>query len=85
MIGHMVKKIDPTYLPWMTAGFGLVVVVLNSINSRMFYSFLKRQPLGLEHAYMPRFPAEDLLSLVGFILFFGGITVGIKGLKNDRR
>jgi len=51
----------------------------------MFYAFLKKQALGLEHAYMPRFPADELLTLVGFVLFFGGITVGVKRLKNDRR
>jgi len=79
------KKSRHIFLPWITAGLGLAVVVLHFINSSMFYAFLKKQALGLEHAYMPRFPADELLTLVGFVLFFGGITVGVKRLKNDRR
>jgi hypothetical protein len=77
----MRKTSSPVYLPWITAGLGLAVVVLNFINSSMFYAFLKKQPVELDHAYMPHFPAEELLSLIGFVLFFGGIIIGIKQLK----
>lgn len=77
----MNKISNHAYLPWVTASLGLAVVILNFINSSMFYAFLKRQPVQLDHAYMPHFPAEELLSLVGFVLFFGGIVVGVKNLK----
>lgn len=66
-------------LPWLTALAGLAVMIINFINGSMYHSFLKKQqPIALDHAYMPHFPAEELLFLIGLVLFVGGIVVGVQ-------
>lgn len=75
----MIKKDTRTSLPWLTVILGLAVMVINFINGSMFHNFLeKQQPIALDHAYMPHFPAEELLFLIGLTLFISGIVVGVQ-------
>ena len=83
MINHKDHQ-ENRALPWVTAALGLAVTILNIINSHMFYGFLKEQPLRLNHAYNPHFPAEDLISLIGFALFLGGVFVGLKRINHGK-
>ena len=65
-------------LPWVVSALGLAVMVVNWVNGYMFNSFLKKQSFQMEHAYMPHFPAEELLFFIGLLLCVGGIIVGIR-------
>lgn len=65
-------------LPWVVAILGLAIMVIDVVNGRMFHAFLEKQLVPLDHAYMPHFPAYELLFFIGLSLFIGGIVVGIK-------
>lgn len=77
----MLKKDAHIGLPWITAILGLAVMVINFVNGSMFHNFLKKQPVALDHAYMPHFPAEELLFLIGLALFVGGIAAGVRQMR----
>jgi hypothetical protein len=78
----MQKNTTYSPLPWVIAILGLAVMIINTINGRVFHSFLEKQLVPLDHAYMPHFPAYGLLFLIGLSLFIGGIVVGVKQRRN---